>query len=527
MGYAHEYLDSVLRRNRVGMPPIGFTPNWADKPRHGKYYPHTQAVELPEGAAPETATLAEGLRPPAEAGVPFDLDLLGGVLRDSYGWLGRRLAVHANGDLAALPIYATALWSRGTASGGGLYPVSVYWVSGRSGPMAPGVHYYDTMRHAMRRLLTGDVSGEVRAALDCPELAGDTDQFLVLGIKYWQNSFKYNSFSYHSASMDIGTAVQTMRMLARARGADLRPAFFFDEQRINDLLGTVSEDEGVYAVIPLPWAGATPTEPPGPGSQVRAVDAELSRTIVRFEALDKMHASTKEGAADRPDPAVLAECAARPPRAGELVPLGQPAPLPGTVRAALRARRSSFGRFAATDPLPAETLAAVLAAGAAAARLPSDVGAPALTKLYAFAQHVDGVPPAAYEYDPQRSGLVRLERELSPGFVQRNYFLDNYNTEQAGAVLVVSVRATALLAAVGDRGYRLATAAVGAVAQAVYTACAALGIGCGAALGFDNISYADQLRLSGSDEAPLLIIMIGHERAGVADYNFQLCAGTR
>ncbi|MCL7021224.1 hypothetical protein K6C39_22395, partial [Vibrio vulnificus] len=181
----------------------------------------------------------------------FDLAALSGLLRDSYGLTGRRLGVQANTDLSALPNYPMANWSRGTASGGGLYPVAVYWASGAAGPGLPGLHYYSARHHGMRRLLTGDVTGEIRAALgaEAPGAAA-TDQYLVLGIKYWQNAFKYNSFSFHAVSMDLGALLGTWRLWARARGLEIEPALWFDEARLQRLLGVEPEAEGVFAVVP-------------------------------------------------------------------------------------------------------------------------------------------------------------------------------------------------------------------------------------------------------------------------------------
>ena len=92
--------------------------------------------------------------------------------------------MQANTDLGvAAAVHPRQLVWRGTASGGGLYPVSVYWVSGPSGPLTPGLYHYSPPQHAMQRLLAGDVSGQVREALGTPDgdLATDTDQFLVLG----------------------------------------------------------------------------------------------------------------------------------------------------------------------------------------------------------------------------------------------------------------------------------------------------------------------------------------------------------
>ncbi|MFD7876075.1 nitroreductase, partial [Streptomyces sp. NPDC059766] len=85
-------------------------------------------------------------------------------------------------------------------------------------------------------------------------------------------------------------------------------------------------------------------------------------------------------------------------------------------------------------------------------------------------------------------------------------------------------RTHAVLDAVGDRGYRLVNAAVGATAQAVYTAVCAAGTACGVALGFDSVSYEDELGLADRGEIPLLIMMIGHERPRPADYRFDIVA---
>lgn len=529
MGYAHDYAAAILQRGRVPMEPADFVPNWADGPRKAKHYPGTDSMPLPDTGYPADATVDRGLCELPDHGEPFGLDALSGMLRDSYGIIGRRLGVQANTDLSALPFYPLANWSRGTASGGGLYPVSVYWVSGASGPAAPGVHHYSPRHHAMRRLLTGDVSGEVRDALgeDAPGAA--TDQYLVLGVKYWQNAFKYNSFSFHAVTMDVGTIVGTWRMWARARGLGIEPALWFDEERLARLLGVRGEEEGIFAVVPLRWQGTPsvfppPMKPAKPvQSSVRHKDVERSRTVLTFDAVQKMQAATSRRATERPSPGALAPAAALPADAGRAeVPLPAARPLDTDVRGALRRRRSSFGRFDAQRPVTADQLAACLAAAVAGAGLGGDTGDVRLAKLYAFVNHVEGLAPGSYEYDPGTHSLRRV-REGKPGeFLQKNYFLANYNLEQAGAVLVPTVRTNAVLDSVGDRGYRLVNATIGAVSQAVYTAASALELGCGVALGFDNISYIEELGLDETGEAPLLIMMIGNERPAPADFRYEI-----
>lgn len=567
MGYAHEYAHAVLHRGRVPMEPTDHVVNWADGPRRGKYYPRAEAFALPETEDLPDVPIAPGLLPGAAGGpVPepragFGLPLLSAMLKDSYGLTGRRLGVQANTDLAGLPYYHHANWSRGTAGGGGLYPVSVHWASGPSGPLTPGLHHYDVQRHALQRLLTGDVTGRVREALgpDAPDGALDTDQYLILGVKYWQNSFKYNSFCFHVVCTDLGTLAQTWRIWAAARGLRLAPALWFDEPALNGLLGVEGEEEAVFAVVPLRWDGAgsgrggPETARPGtarpgaarPGAAlpeaprtdpdhrpaVRHRDAERSRTLLDFPQVRAMHRATLEGATARPAPGALAAAAALTDTVltdtadGDVrTPLPAPA-FPGTgVRRALRERRSSFGRFDARREVSAGHMSSVLAA-CAGTRLAGDTdpaGEHRLARLYVFVNHVAGIGPGAYAYDPGRGDLRAVVTGPQGPFLQENYFLANYNLEQAGAVLVPTVRTTAVLDAVGDRGYRLAVATAGAVAQSFYLAASALGLGAGVALGFDNVSYAERLGLTDGDEAPLLIMALGHERPGPADFRHEI-----
>ncbi|MFC9699241.1 nitroreductase family protein [Streptomyces sp. NPDC056943] len=542
MGYAHEYADAVLHRGRVPMEPADFVPDWPDGPRRGKFYPGVESYALPDGDDLADAPARAGLLPrsgggPAVAG--FTLPLLSAMLKDSYGLTGRRLGIQANSDLSGLPSYTHANWSRGTAGGGGLYPVGVYWASGPSGPLTPGIHYYDVQQHAVQRLLTGDVTARVRETLgqDAPAEALETDQYLILGVKYWQTAFKYNSFGYHVVCTDVGTLVQTWRIWAAAHGLRTAPVLWFDEPRLNGLLGTVGEEEGVFAVVPLQWdgngdlsraavgEGPDPAVAEGPDPAVRHRDVERSRTVIEFPTVLAMHAATVAGAADRPAPGALAPAAARPvPAGGTRVPLPAPAFPEVPVRRVLRSRRSSFGRFDAAVPVTPGQLSSVLAA-CAATSLGGEAdpdGTLRQVRLYAFVNHVRDIAPGAYVYDPDAGDLALVVPGPQGAFLQENYFLANYNLEQAGVVLVPTVRTKAVLDAVGDRGYRLAVGTAGAVAQTFYLAASALSLGAGVALGFDNVSFVEKLGLEGTTEAPLLIMPLGNERPRPADFRHEI-----
>ncbi len=537
MDYAHEYIDAIVRRSREGMPPRDFMPNWGDAPRPTKFYPDVDVYELPmkspASAAVGAPTLRDSFAPPGgPAGHRFTVESLSEMLADSYGRMARRIEINANEDVDKVQSYRSAKFSRGTASGGGLYPVSIYWVAGASAPVEPGLYYYNSTHHGMQRLISGDVSAQVSAALrvDCHDAdVQDTDQFLLLGLKFWQNAFKYNNFSYHATTMDIGTLVQTWRMWATARGGEIRPAFWFDEPRLTDLVGVQEKDEGIFAVVPLRWDGAGEEPRSAPAelrSQALHTDSERSRVVLHFDMLQAMHADTVAGARLRPSPEALESAKSLPARAATPVALDPADFGQVTLKQAIRSRRSSFGKFSAARPVTSAELGTLLAAAESGAMLPCDIspagtGGLGLVKLHVFVNHVAGVEPGTYEYDPRTRGLVLLKAGEVGTFLQRNYFLNNYNVEQSGAVIVPSIRVDAVVDAVGPRGYRLANALTGAVAQAVYTASAGLGIGCGAALGFDNVSYMEELELQETREIPLLILMVGHERDQFAHCRYE------
>jgi hypothetical protein len=253
--------------------------------------------------------------------------------------------------------------------------------------------------------------------------------------------------------------------------------------------------------------------------------------VLRFSDVEAMQAATRQDGPGRPAPDALVPAALteRSSVDGRPVPLpADPALLDVPLRSALRHRRSSFGRFDAREPLGRARLRTVLDASDRAARdiLPAGdalpVGGARLLRQYVFVCHVEQVAAGTYAYEPGTGSLVPVVLGDPGRFLQDSYFLANYNLEQAGAVVVPAVRTAAVIDAVGDRGYRLVNAAVGAVAQAAYVAATAAGTACGVALGFDGVSYVEHLGLEGSGEVPLLLMMLGGERPGAADFRYEI-----
>jgi SagB-type dehydrogenase family enzyme len=521
------YVRTVSRRAREPLEPVGYEVDWDDQPSRHKTYPDAHRVPLPP-VRTDLATLRDVMTGENQTPQPWSLDRLATMLRLSYGVLDRRLAANWNQDLGKRVFFPHAVWGRGTASGGGMYPVEIYWVAGPSGPLLPGVYHYSTGHHALERLVIGDFTPLVRAALGGSDAS---DQFLLATIKFWKNSFKYNSFCYHVVTQDLGAMLGSWDLLGRAMGTPIRRHLSFDVEALDRLLGLDSEAESVFAVVPLPWPGATPpasggSENPPLDGLIRYPAFERSRTIRTFPLVTQTHRAAMAPTA--PDPAAV-QAALPVELAGTPVPL--PAPdldrLAQPVSTVFRNRATSFGRFRRPPELTAAELATTLAVAARSRRYASDVKQDdqPLTRLWVFVNHVDGLAPGSYAYREQDGVLLPVKPAPEPNmstFLQRYYFLTNYSMSQVGAVLAISGRLDAVLSAFGPRGYRILNAEVGTVAQAAYCAATSLGIGCGAVLGFDNVGMDEGLGLDDSDEKTLLFVLLGRQSERAADLSYRL-----
>ncbi|WP_330460977.1 SagB family peptide dehydrogenase [Streptomyces sp. NBC_00820] len=528
-----DYVESVFRRGREPMEPVGFTPDWEDQPSRHKTYLGVRRFPLPAGTDLPLAGAADVLlgEPPAGQGPPWTLDSLAALLRLSYGVLDRRLRVSWNQDSDVRVLYPEALWGRGTASGGGMYPLEVYWVAGPGGPLTPGVYHYSTAHHGFERLLAGDLTDEVRAACESGAGSGSADGFLIVTVRFWKNSFKYNSFCYHVVTQDAGALLGSWELIARGTGRRLTRVLWFDDERLNRLLGLDTDEECALAVVPVSFGtpaapAADPVHRDGPVGLIDRPSFERSARLLTFEQIEQVHHAVLADRRERPEPDVARGLVPVPPAGGQEVVLPEPLTdrLGQDIGETLRSRRTSFGSFTRSRPLGLDELGTVLAGTASGQRyvadvVPDDVG---LTGLYVLANRVAGLPSGTYRYDGGGHRL-RVMREMPLAQkLQHAYYLSNYNLEQVGAVLAISGRWRSTLDAYGSRGYRVLNSEVGAVAQTAYTAAAALGVGCGAVLGFDNIAIDEWAGLDDGDERTFLFVLLGHERADSADFDYRL-----
>ena len=545
-----DYAQAVFQRANKAMEPRNFAPNWDDQPSRYKIYRQVERFPLPVKVPTSLASMADILTRincPQVAARGLTFDELSLLLLLAHGMLSRRLGINWNRDNRDRSRYHQATYSRGTASGGGMYPTEIYWTCGPGGPLLSGLYHYDTAHHAMERLFTGDLTAKIQASVAGHPAATSTDQFLLISLNFWKNAFKYNTFAYHVVTQDLGALLGSLRLMATGFGSDLQFLFWYPDEELNRLLGLETLAESVFVVVPIPTTAGisstsmdslqkpslinnVPSDFPTPDtSPVHKTSFQRSRKIITFPLIEGVHQSALIEGEPRPDrsQAFQASCDEFETQ-GERVELPPPALelLQSDIVEIFKKRRSSFGRFSNHIPLHLSELATALYFGATARNYMSDLkqedGTPHFTRLMVFVNNVEGLERGAYAYDRVRHCLWTVCKADMTNFLQHSYFLQNYNLVESGAVIAIVGRVGQMLEIYGNRGYRILNAEVGLVAQSLYMASAALSFGCGAALGFDNMAMNEVLALNDADEKSILFLLMGHERAGNADFEYRL-----
>lgn len=472
----HSWL-SVRRGNHVL--------DWDIKPFPFKVYPDAPAVPLPREIPPAELSTAEALaRVTADPGREgLDLPTLAQVLFFSAGLTRKK--VYPGGE---------TVYFRAAPSTGALYEIEVYVVAGAVEGLDPALYHFCPGDFALRRLRAGDLRGRLAADASLPVRVEGAPATLVLTALYWRNTWKYQARAYRHFFWDAGTLLANL--LAVATAADLPACILlgFADAGVNHLLGLDVEREGAVALVPLgrgapppPPAGAVPplelaTVPLSPREVdyplVRAAylassleSGEASRTWARGAAGSGAGPESPAGEAGQPrergpDPAETAGTAGARP----LAPLDPPLTSLGHTIL----RRGSTREFA-REPIGFPALSAVL--DLAVRPLPLDAGDPPYpVETYLLVHAVEGLEPGAYVYEP----APRLLRLLRRGRYREEgayLCLEQALGGDASAVAFFLADLGALLAARGNRGYRLANLVAGLWGGRVYLAAYALGLG--------------------------------------------------
>jgi SagB-type dehydrogenase family enzyme len=436
----------------------GHTLDWDNKPFPFKIYTDVPAVALPRDVDVPAAPTLQALAVPAPAAARLTLGALTALLYCTAG-VTRKKTYPGGGEVLF----------RAAASTGALYQTEVYVVAGDVDGLDAGLYHFCPGDFTLRRLRAGDVRAPLADAAADPRLARRAAT-LVLSAIYWRNTWKYQARGYRHLFWDSGTMLANA--LAAGGALGLAPSIVtgFVDAEVNRLLGVDPEREAALELVPIgPEAAAAV---PGDAPSALSHDVmPLSSEQVDYPALREIHHASSLRTPQ--EVTTWRRALAPPPREprGPVIALPEPVRDSRPLGEAIQ-RRGSTRRFGPA-PLAAPELAAAL--WAATRPVPADVPG-GLVDGYVIVNAVDGVAPGAYAYRPGhgletvREGVFRREAAYLT--------LEQALGGDAAATIFFLAPLDAILAAWGERGYRLANLEAGIAGGRAYLA--AYGIGFGA-----------------------------------------------
>ncbi len=456
--------------------------DWHNQPDPFRTYEGVPAILLPpDPSFPKAGTFAvmagvteKTSRPVGDASERHE------VIQLDLNWLSRFLwhsmAVSA---WKKVPGSSARYSLRVNPSSGNLHPTETYVVLRAFAGVEDGLYHYRADRHALELRSRGAWTQHVARALEIPWAAVSP---LIVGLTsiFWRESWKYGERAYRYCCHDLGHAMMSALLSARALGLPGGAVAHFSDVRLARAMGLAESDEAPMAFLVFPAQNTSSGLLVPHMEKVAGIPNELSAEEVHYELLLGMHASTVLPDPAGPLPRVSTSIQSI---AGGQATLSNPlhdAPLGVTVRR----RRSALDFDAHTPPMERRELEQLLDFatrdwradwrgnfGGETAQFERSAD---FVTLYLYIHRVRDCEPGIYRWDQANRNL----EQLHAGNVQRvAAFLSLEQSLAGNSCFTISMIADLAEAArvFGNRGYRYVYFEAGAIGQRLYVGAEALG----------------------------------------------------
>jgi SagB-type dehydrogenase family enzyme len=455
--------------------------DWRNQPDPFRTYGGVPLITLPaEPGFPDVGTfatiaaLAEGPRTAkgSKSKCRQEVEL-------NVAWLSR-LLWHSMGISAWKKVPGTGYrYSlRVNPSSGNLHPTETYLALFGFTGVDDGLYHYRADRHVLELRSRGDWTEQLARALVLPWAAQSR---LIVGLTsiFWREAWKYRDRAYRYCCHDLGHAMMSLLLAARALGLPGGVVTHFSDLRLTHTLDLAESDEAPMAFLVFPPQSPSGRLPALSPQKPTGIPNQLSAEEVPYQLLLGMHRSTILPDPPGPLPRISPTNAGTANKPSRSDPASD-APLGPTVRR----RRSALDFDARTPPMERDDLEQLLdfatrdwsadwSGNFGGETTPGETGADFVT-LYLYLHRVRDCDPGVYRWDKSSR---RLE-QLHPGNVERVAAYLSLEQPLAGnACFAVSMIADLdeVARVFGNRGYRYVHFEAGAIGQRFYVGAEALG----------------------------------------------------
>jgi SagB-type dehydrogenase family enzyme len=407
-------------------------------------------------------------------------------------------------------------------SSGNLHPTETHLALLGFIGVEEGLYHYRADRHALELRSRGDWTERIARDLVLPCA---TESRLIVGLTsiFWREAWKYRDRAYRYCCHDLGHAMMSLLLAARALGLPGGVVAHFSDLRLAHALGLAESDEAPMAFLVFPAQSPSGRLPAPLPQEPAGIPNQLSAEEVFSDLLLGMHRSTillnPVGPLRRLSPTNVSSARESP----RLPDPTRDTPLGPTVRR----RRSALDFDARTSPMQRDEVVQLL--DFATRDWPADWrgnfggemtpvarGVDFVT-LYLYIHRVCDCEPGVYRWDKASRSLEQLHRAN----VERvAAYLSLQQALAGNACFAISMIADLAETArvFGNRGYRYVHFEAGAIGQRLYVGAEALGwnaTGIGAFYDDDVHRYLGFLEEGEAGEAPVDVSLQVAEQAAL------------
>lgn len=140
--------------------------------------------------------------------------------------------------------------ARAAPSAGGTYPLEVYVVVGDVTGLEPGVYRYLPDRHALARVVDGDMRASLAEASLDQGWVRDAAIDIVIAADYLRTTERYGERGVRYVHMEAGHAAQNIYLQATALGLGTVTVGAFSDEKVAEILQLPEEYAALY-VLPV------------------------------------------------------------------------------------------------------------------------------------------------------------------------------------------------------------------------------------------------------------------------------------
>jgi SagB-type dehydrogenase family enzyme len=184
--------------------------------------PHPKPVDQPLSRVISSRVSARIIRP-----CQLDMDELAALLHYAYG-----ITRTNEGTGFSRPF-------RSAPSGGGLYPLEIYFHSVHVRGLKPGLYHYNPAKNEARLLICGDLSQSIAETLVQfqSHIAHQASAIFFLTALFERSTFKYGTRGYRFILVEAGHVAQNFNLVATGLGLGCLDIGGFYDRAVDKLLG--------------------------------------------------------------------------------------------------------------------------------------------------------------------------------------------------------------------------------------------------------------------------------------------------